>query len=595
MGYIKNQWEIIKINFKVNRLYCLIYGFMRIIIAFIPAFYVLAYSKFIDNVLNLYEGISNYKLLLSSFLWITVLTFIKYLSISFNEVISNKIKIDLLKALKLKIVEKKAKLKYELIENKEVWDLVYRTSKGIPDKINVGFVSFFDLMEIAIKIFSVVLILGNFSKTIAVIVFICFIPIIIVSIKSGKNDYSGYIDIEKIERKIGSYEEILTSKEYAEERKIFNYTEWFSKKCKDTYNTMISMFLKFKIKFYMKVKITSFIITSILFIIIFLLMNLTINKVITIGLFTSMVVQLMEISNSIAWQLSGIVYKLTNSNLYMNDYLNFYNLEEITCESFSNNYFDSIKTIEFKNVNFKYPGNSENTLKNLNLKLENNENYAIVGENGAGKSTITKLLLKLYDNYEGEILINGIELKKIKNVTSLFAVVFQDYAKYEISIRDNILFGDNDKVSEKILYEYFNSVNFNIEKKRFDEGLDTELGRLTNKNTDMSIGQWQKLAMVRSLCEEGSFYILDEPTAALDPVTETIIYKDFIKILSENPAIIITHRLGAAKLTDKIIVIKDGTNVEFGSHDELMSKESLYRNMYENQSRWYIDEKSECI
>ena len=192
----------------------------------------------------------------------------------------------------------------------------------------------------------------------AIIVLLCFIPIVIVSIKSGKNDYSSYMEIEKIARRIDNYEDILTSKEYADERTIFNYTEWFSEKCKKSYDKMISMFLKIKLKFYTKVKVTSFIITVILFVIIFILMNLTVNKVITIGLFTSIIMQLLEIINGIAWQLAGIIYKLTNSNVYMNDYLNFYSLEE-KCNNLSDNEcLDKVDIIEVKNVNFKYPGNN---------------------------------------------------------------------------------------------------------------------------------------------------------------------------------------------------------------------------------------------
>ena len=594
MKEIRNQWEIIKINFKVNKVYSMIYTLLRVIVSLIPAFYVLVYSEFINNIIKLYKGSVTYKALLPSFLWITALTFIKYLSESFNGYVYNKINLNLLRVLKINMIEKKEKLKYELIENKDTWDLIYRTSKGIPDKINVGFISFFDLFELAIKVFSIVTIIGTFSKLVALMVILCFIPIVVISIKSGKNDYSAYVEIEKINRKIESYEAILTSKEYAEERTIYNYTQWFSEKCKKSYDAFISIFLKIKLKFYTKVKVISIVITLIMFVIIYMIMSLTINRVITIGLFTSLVMQLLEVINGIAWKLSGIVYKLTNSNVYMNDYKSFYSLEEICNNISDNEHLDKVNKIEFKNVSFKYPGNNEYTLKNLNLEIGRNKNYAIVGENGAGKSTLIKLLLKLYDNYEGEIFINGIELKDIKDVRSLFSVVFQDYAKYEISIKDNILLGNNE-ITDEVINKYFSYVNLPITKERFPKGIYTELGRLTNKNTDISIGQWQKLAMVRALCEKGTFYILDEPTAALDPVTVTVIYKDFMNILKENPSIIITHRLGSAKLADKIIVIKDGTNVEIGSHDELIEKEGLYRNMYESQSRWYSDEKSECI
>lgn len=594
MNWLKGQCALIKIPWRIHKIYTSLYILLRILLGLLPSFYVIAYASFINNILSLYSGKIGYRELSPALLWIAALSLFSYLSGNLIAYISMKLRIELNAVLKIESIQKRSKLKYELIENKDSWDLIYRTVNNMPEQITSGFINLFDLVELVIKITSITVIISTFSLVAASIILVCFIPIVLVSIRSGEEGYDSFVQFQKVQRRLDNYENVLVSKDYADERTIFNYSSWLSKRWQITYKQAIAIFLNIKKKFYIRVKFTSFIITVIFLGIIFVLMKLTIDSTISLGLFTATVMQLLELGSKISWRLSTIIYQIANSNNYMKDYMKFYGLEEKSDISAPVR-LDRVEHIEFQNVSFRYPGNEEYTLKNINLKLNSKETYAIVGENGAGKSSLIKLILKLYDGYEGRIFINGVDLREIDNISSLFSTVFQDYAKYEISIIENILFSNNESLDKSEVLSLFEHLNFPIHSQRFSKGLDTELGRLTGKNNDLSIGQWQKLAMIRAIAQEGKYYILDEPTAALDPVAEASIYKDFIKILSGNPSIIITHRLGAARLADKIIVISHGTIAQMGTHDELLINGGIYKEMHENQRMWYNDEERSVL
>lgn len=588
MKWFNSQFVLMKIPWRINKLFTGLYIVIRVVSGILPSLYILTYSNFINTILGLYSGNIKYHELYRSFLAIAILTLFNYLSSNLSGYISMKLRIKITTVVKMESLEKRSRLRYEYIENKESQDLIYRTLGDMPEQITKGFFNLFDLVELTIKIASITAVITTLSLLAGIIILICFIPIILVSIHSGEEGYDSIIKFQEVQRRLDNYENVLVSKEYVDERLIYNYSSWFTQRWKETYKQAIEIFLGIKKKNYVKVKVTSLIITIIFMGIIFLLMKLTLEGVITLGLFTATVMQLLELGGKISWTLSSIIYQLANTNSYMKDYLSFYKLEEDRSRHAPLE-IKNIESIEFQNVSFKYPGSNEYTLKNLSIKLNIHETYAIVGENGAGKTSLIKLLLKLYDEYDGRILINGVDLREIRNVNSLFSVVFQDYAKYEISIIDNILFDNKDNMENEKLLSLFEYLNFSLSNERFSSGIYTEIGRLSGMNTDLSSGQWQKLALIRALEQEGNYYILDEPTAALDPIAEATIYRDFIKILKGKPAIIITHRLGAARLADKIIVLNKGTIVESGTHKELLSNNGLYKEMHENQRMWYVD------
>ena len=247
------------------------------------------------------------------------------------------------------------------------------------------------------------------------------------------------------------------------------------------------------------------------------------------------------------------------------------------------------ETLEFKNVTFAYPECDKYILKNCSFKLENGVHYAFVGENGAGKTTITKLICGMYDNYEGDILLNGKELRAypLGVLKDMFSVVFQDYARYCVSLRESVMLGDVRLVDQDRFNDSVNKIGLDQAIDKLPKGADTPVGKIITDGVDLSGGEWQRIAIARSLYSSAQVRILDEPTAALDPVAESEVYHMFDKISKNKTTIFITHRLGAARLADQIIVLKNGGVDEIGSHDELLSSGGLYAEMFESQRSWY--------
>lgn len=234
--------------------------------------------------------------------------------------------------------------------------------------------------------------------------------------------------------------------------------------------------------------------------------------------------------------------------------------------------------IEFSHVSFKYPGTQKTVLHDLSFKINKDKVTAIVGENGAGKSTIIKLVAGLYEPTEGSVRISNMNPYSMSNedISNELSIVFQDFKNYELSLRDNILFGKVGDIAEDLKL---------LELDKYSE--DTNIGKLEEDGVYISGGENQKLALARAIQKKSDFLIFDEPTASMDPMVEAKMYDNILKVLKSRGAIIITHRLVLSKLADDIIVLGDGRIVERGSHDELMNRGGIYKQMYDEQSGWY--------
>ena len=257
----------------------------------------------------------------------------------------------------------------------------------------------------------------------------------------------------------------------------------------------------------------------------------------------------------------------------------------LSVEKRSDNRFE----IEFRNVSFKYPGSESYALKNVNFKFRIGERLAFVGMNGSGKTTFIKLLCRLYDPTEGEILLNGIDITRYEyhEYLDLFSVVFQDFATFAYTIADNVS-GEKHPNREKIM-ESLTRAGLGEKISRLPKGIDTYIYRwFSNDGVDLSRGELQKVALARALYKGAPFFILDEPTAALDPIAEAEVYSRFGDVVGDRTAIFISHRLSSCRFCDKIAVFHEGELIQYGSHDELVAAtDGKYHELWHAQAQYY--------
>lgn len=259
----------------------------------------------------------------------------------------------------------------------------------------------------------------------------------------------------------------------------------------------------------------------------------------------------------------------------------------LTTEKRSDRQYD----VEFKDVSFRYPGTETWALRHVNMKFKVGSRLAVVGMNGSGKTTFIKLLCRLYDPTEGQIMLNGIDIRKYRydDYMNIFSVVFQDFQLFALPLGQNVVgASEYDPIKAE---QCLRKAGFGERLDKMPDGLDTYLYKdLEKSGVDVSGGEAQKIAIARALYKDAPFIILDEPTAALDPVAEAEIYSKFNDIAGDKTAIYISHRLSSCKFCDEIAVFHEGVVVQQGSHEELVADENgKYYELWNAQAQYYTD------
>jgi ATP-binding cassette subfamily B protein len=246
--------------------------------------------------------------------------------------------------------------------------------------------------------------------------------------------------------------------------------------------------------------------------------------------------------------------------------------------------------IEFRNVSFAYPGTQRLVLRDLNLTLRQGERIALIGENGEGKTTIVKLLTRLYDPTEGAIYLDGVDLREydLDDYTSQVAVIFQDFMRYDMTARENIAIG---RVGER---QDLDEVVAAARKSKADDvvrkleaGYEQMLGRRFDGGVDLSGGEWQKVALARAYLRDAQILILDEPTASLDAKSEQQVFRQFAELTQNKLSLLISHRFSTVRMADRIVVLENGRIAEEGHHDQLMARDGRYAQMFDMQASNY--------
>ena len=248
---------------------------------------------------------------------------------------------------------------------------------------------------------------------------------------------------------------------------------------------------------------------------------------------------------------------------------------------------DNLFEIEFRDVSFKYLNSEKYALRHVNQKITLGSKTAVVGKNGAGKTTFIKLLCRLYEPTEGQILLNGVDIRyyDYKDYARLFGVVFQDFKLFSASIGENVAAStDYDENKVKGVLE---KAGFGERLAKMPEGIKTNIYQMEENGVEISGGEAQKIAIARALYKDAPFVILDEPTSALDPVAEYEIYQHFDSMVQDKTSIYISHRMSSCRFCDNILVFDEGEIIESGSHDKLMAENGLYSKLWNAQAQYY--------
>lgn len=253
--------------------------------------------------------------------------------------------------------------------------------------------------------------------------------------------------------------------------------------------------------------------------------------------------------------------------------------------------------LEFRNVTFTYPGAAKPTIQNLSFTLADGEKLALVGQNGAGKTTIAKLALRLYDPDDGEILYGGVNIKDLRlaDYRAAFAVVFQDFRNFAVSVAENVLLHPEAPGEREIVLDALEKSGFSEKLKRLPDGADTRLTReFDEQGVNLSGGEGQKLSIARIYAKQADIAILDEPTSALDPLAEYKMYENMMDACRDRSVLFISHRLSSAVLADRVLLLEDGSVAESGTHAELMAADGAYAVMFRMQAEKYRESEGAC-
>lgn len=591
MKYKKfSEWTCFKLCIKFALLWFLFIFLDTLFLCILPYIKIVATAEFLDTSMLVVSNKCDIKSVVFPITLVVVAFGYKNLSRHIVSLLWIRIEMVLRKEYNLMQVNKIAKLDYCHMENTDTLDLIRRTNNASEQKICNVCRNILQGIVMSGEIVCLLITLLQVSVRSGVLVLLVSVPLFYLSLKAGKIRYGTEQEVTQYVRRYEYFNKIGMNRENVDERSLFEYNKYLENKWKHYYEEFRKRDVKANLIENIHLEGGSVITSLLTIIIVALLLFSFYQGEMSIGLLISVFTAILSLIETMSWEFTNIISGITNNHEYLKDATKFFNLsEEVDVMANSKEMANiSVDTVEFRNVRFKYPGTDYYVLDGLNLIIEKGKHYAFVGGNGTGKTTAIKLLTGLYREYEGDILVNGKELKQysLDEIRHLFAVVYQDYAKYQVSIRENICLGNMNCTEEELAYAT-NKANLDDVISRAEHGLDTYLGKIYQGGQDLSGGEWQRIAIARALISKRSFQILDEPTAAVDPLMENKIYEDFAKVSRGKTTIFISHRLGSTKLADIIYVFAAGKISESGTHEELMKLERLYFEMYTSQGRWY--------
>lgn len=479
----------------------------------------------------------------------------------------------------------------EFYENPEYYDKMHRAQSDAtirPTSIVNGLMN---VLQSSLTLIAMGSLLFLLDWYIPPILLVAAIPGIFVKIYFSEEKYSWTRQRTSMQRKAWYYHTLLTMDQYAKEVRLFNYGSHFMRHHRELRRKLNREELGLaKKRTLAELAAKACTTTAILGIYAYIAYK-TVHGDISLGDMVMFFGAFARGMTSIEKLLTGIS-KLYEDNLFISNFYEFLNLKPNVVDPEDPVPLPGNLTtgITFKNVRFSYPTTTREVLNDISFSVRPGEHVALVGVNGAGKTTLIKLLCRLYDPQEGIITIDDVDLKRysLSELRSGISVLFQDYAKYHLTARENIWLGNTAlSPSDKNIEESAKLSGADQVIETLPQHYDTILGKWFENGEELSIGQWQKIALARAFLRDSQIIILDEPTSALDAKTEFEVFSTFNDLTRGQTAIIISHRLSTVKMVDRILVLDNGSIIESGTHDELIEHGGMYADLFEMQAKSY--------
>ena len=587
-NYLKNASFSIKITYQAAKYYFVLKSALSLLLSFVPIVKIYIWKIIID-------------LLISASANEMLTGLVKYAILYFTVHLVQELIIKMSQYIEYKYNDKvNYYVENLLLEQFAAVDLGFYDSSEYRDKLNqvwdikssvTALASLFFAQVQTLLSFIVSLILfARWNAAYALVIVLCSLPIIFVEWKINQLDINFSMQNQKNERAMRYFKYIFTNYDNSLEIKLYNIKDFLIGKYIDSWKEYYKNRKKFTAKIaalmFVSLLISTFVSQLLLYI---LLIGKIAKKIISIG----DAMYYMSLFHNLYNSTVSLIRIISSSNaafVRLNTVKEFINQKPMVQKNGVLT-LDKIQKIEFSHVYFRYPGKENYVLEDCSFTMEAGQQIGLVGENGCGKSTIVKLILRLYDVEEGEILLNGIDIMEydIEKYRAMFSVLFQDFIKYSFTLRENVSLSDIEKSdNDERIKDALSKSEMSELVSTWDKGLETPLTRSFEPDgKELSGGQWQRIALSRVFFADRDFVILDEPSASLDVFAEEKIFHQFQQLSGNRSSIIISHRLSSIVAADKILVLKNGRILEQGKHRELLSKNGYYSELFYAQAQSY--------
>lgn len=591
LSALKNVPPVLGIVWKAAPSVVILGLFCRVLVSLIPV----SVAKIAGLIIDQIKAIVDHKTQLSSHLWWLVAAefalaiggnvisrFIDY----FDSVLSDRYT----RHVSIQVMDHASQLDLQTYENPVFYDRLERARVQATDRLAmIQAMGQLFQQSITAVVLSVAILF--YSPWLLLLLIGCLLPAFLGESHFAFLNYAKNFRQTPAKRQLDYLRQLGGSKEAAKELKLFGLSEFLTGRFTGLSNQILDENLALSRKRLIAVSCLSLLSTGGYYSAYLWVVYKTVTGQLTTGTLVFLSASIMNASNTIS-QIFSTLSGIADQALFLTDLIAFFDMKP-TVKS-KPNALPAPRPIregfEFRNVSFSYPGTDRLILNNLNFRVRPGERIALIGQNGQGKTTIVKLITRLYDPTAGQVLLDGVDLREysIEDLCQVAGVIFQDFMRYEMTARENIAVGRIEYLGDEP------RIHAAAEKSLADGVIqklarhyDQMLGRRFDGGVDLSGGEWQKLALARAYLRDAQILILDEPTAALDARAEAEVFERFNELTSDKMALFISHRFSTVRMAERIIVLENGSIAEEGSHDRLMAREGIYAGMFELQAASY--------